>query len=1376
MKDYKLSVIFAIILTFLFIGQEILSQPYFKKKTNSIADLSYGSMDVGDIDNDGDYDLVITGFQNKVRYTKIYKLSNDSVFTETFNSMEQVGLSSSVFGDYDRDGDLDLLLVGENNSSAKVARIYKNDGKGMFTDIAANLAGASSGKGMWVDFDRDGDLDVLITGEDAFAKYNTKFFRNDAGVFTEVSTTLPGIIGGDVEVLDYNQDGWLDVLITGNDGKGRISKIFSFISGKWVDNNVNVAPLDRSAAAWCDYNSDGWQDLFITGYNGKSSEAALYINNNGKLSRSNISFTGLKNGSVQWGAHNNWNTPDLIYTGETDDGTKKTLLYKNNITTFDIEVLETLVNLSSGPLKWGDFNKDGLLDLVISGLNSLGASETELYYHQMVTPITGFVYPDIFDYKQEGNKITLFWNNYVNVYSYNVMVGTKSGSIDLVSPMADLTTAFRKIQEPGNAGTDTFFILNDLPTGNYFWNIQPVRTNYQGFSFLGEHKFRVLGTSIPVSDFGSPLCEGSSVIVPFVVSDTFLVDNSFILQLSDKNGSFAAPFNLDTIFTNHSDTFKIVIPAYVPVGEKYRFRVISKVPYTIGKNNGRNISIIKKTPIQLVYPSNNDPRFIFGGEIKWVPISDALNYVIEICKDNDFAVLIDQATINPDIFTYKPSNLVLGQKYFWRMKPVYKCGEGLWSETRNFTVLNFFMGVVSNNLNAGDELSIKINVSAQMEAENVFAAELSDAAGSFDNPTVIGKISSDTSVLINIKIPTLIKTGNKYRIRVRSSNPAAFTPDNGRDIYIEGIAAYDITIKNAPEIICAGEELEIQYIVSDQFMAGNVFTAQLSGPLGFFNSPVNIGSATRNGAGVIKVVIPKNTIGSKRYRMRIVATSPLKNGADNGFDIEISPLAPVQVTGSNRAEAGVEETYTTTKEDSVSIKWVVTGGELLSADNIPNIKIKWSPNYKTGIIKLIKINNFTQCADSSLNFISVYRSYKVSGTVKDALLGDGIGGARVDFIGQLAHETVFTNTQGVYNVNLPDDKKYIARAYVPLDKNYIPQYFDGVTNITESTPIILSGDQPNINFQLSQKIVAQNRIFGSVTNDLGDKIPAYVVLLYITKQGQGGLYDAITYDAVESEGTFEFTSVPSGYYVILAVPDPEDYAPGYYKSNSIAVKSWLGATKIQVESATQSGAHRVQVKKLPLEVIAKGKISGDVFIYTGSVGGGKGDVPMAKKQVSGAMTFTVDENDKVRKYDFSDNKGGYTMQNLENGDYTIVADKVGYEMYEKTITISDINPEISLEIPLNSYIDAVFDKFEGVLIAGIFPNPNNGSFSINTPDGNYSEMEFDVLDLTGKQIISGKVIPGDNSKVNLEGITSGSYYLRLKSGLKYYYTLFRVIE
>ncbi len=121
--------------------------------------ISYGSAVWGDYDNDGYLDILLTGATSSgTPISKIYRNDGNNTFTEqTTISLPGVTFGSAVWGDYDNDGYLDILLTGSNSSYISISKIYRNNGNNTFTEqTAISLPGVSSGSAAWGDYDNDG--------------------------------------------------------------------------------------------------------------------------------------------------------------------------------------------------------------------------------------------------------------------------------------------------------------------------------------------------------------------------------------------------------------------------------------------------------------------------------------------------------------------------------------------------------------------------------------------------------------------------------------------------------------------------------------------------------------------------------------------------------------------------------------------------------------------------------------------------------------------------------------------------------------------------------------------------------------------------------------------------------------------------------------------------------------------------------------------------------------------------------------------------------------------------------------------------------------------------------------------------------------------
>ncbi|MBE7557510.1 VCBS repeat-containing protein [bacterium] len=168
-----------------------------------------------DFDLDGDPDILLTGSLGSSRISRIYRNDGGGLFAwETAAVMLGVANSSVAWADYDRDGDPDILLTG-NMGSGLISWIYRNDGGGLFSrETRAALPGASLSSVAWGDYDRDGDPDILLSGESDVGK-TARIYRNDGGgVFIHDATVvLPAVAKGSVAWGDYDRDGDLDILL-----------------------------------------------------------------------------------------------------------------------------------------------------------------------------------------------------------------------------------------------------------------------------------------------------------------------------------------------------------------------------------------------------------------------------------------------------------------------------------------------------------------------------------------------------------------------------------------------------------------------------------------------------------------------------------------------------------------------------------------------------------------------------------------------------------------------------------------------------------------------------------------------------------------------------------------------------------------------------------------------------------------------------------------------------------------------------------------------------------------------------------------------------------------------------------------------------------
>jgi hypothetical protein len=196
------------------------------------------------------------------------------------------GSMHGTIGDIDNDGLIDIL-VGDLRYGA----LYWNLGNGFYEDVveSSGVSASLSGKGSWgtvfIDFDNDGDLDVISsngTAEELILQYPVLLENDGEGHFTDVGKELSSYFdtkrsGRGLAVVDYNNDGKMDVIVSHLDGEGRpaLLKNTANNGNHWV--GLNLIGKDgpaSAAAARVEVLAGGKKRVFVNQW------ATTYLSNN----------------------------------------------------------------------------------------------------------------------------------------------------------------------------------------------------------------------------------------------------------------------------------------------------------------------------------------------------------------------------------------------------------------------------------------------------------------------------------------------------------------------------------------------------------------------------------------------------------------------------------------------------------------------------------------------------------------------------------------------------------------------------------------------------------------------------------------------------------------------------------------------------------------------------------------------------------------------------------------------------------------------------------------------------------------------------------------------------------------------------------------
>jgi enediyne biosynthesis protein E4 len=299
---------------------------FWKERGSQLAEDMGSGAAWGDFDNDGWLDLFVVNISGPIALSPgeqresparaaLYRNNGDGTFTDVTDEagvgFRGIGMGA-VWADYDNDGWLDLFITayGENV-------LYRNNGDGTFSDVTQE-AGLAEHRGFWagacwLDYDRDGQLDLYVTGyvkfmrlpervtaidydleepssinPSTFAPERNLLYRNNGdGTFTEVAAQA-GVLGDrgrslEAACVDFDEDGWPDLYVANDVSDNVLYRNNG--DGTFADVSHSARVADYRGAmglAIGDWNGNEALDIFITHW--IAQENSLYNNLRDRIS------------------------------------------------------------------------------------------------------------------------------------------------------------------------------------------------------------------------------------------------------------------------------------------------------------------------------------------------------------------------------------------------------------------------------------------------------------------------------------------------------------------------------------------------------------------------------------------------------------------------------------------------------------------------------------------------------------------------------------------------------------------------------------------------------------------------------------------------------------------------------------------------------------------------------------------------------------------------------------------------------------------------------------------------------------------------------------------------------------------------------------
>lgn len=451
------------------------------------------------------------------------------------------------------------------------------------------------------DIDLDGKADIIIANSSsssisAHRNISSTGIINTSSLATRFSYTH--LLGSIQNVLaDIDGDGLKDLIVANNSSSNISVSRNSGQSGNFNTSTFNTrfdfpATNTTQYIATADLDLDGKLDIGTVSSSSnviniyRNTSVRGIINTNSLATKIDISTgTNSAPNSIAFGDIDNDGLADMIVVNGTS---ANLLVYRNNSTSGNIN-FATAASFSVGSsprsLKLVDLNADGKLDIVVTNSGSASIS--------------------IFENQTSSTTITL--GTRVDLTTGTTPTGIAAGDIDgdgkndiaVTNQASNTVSVFKNIFTSGAINSASFaaaitYTTNTNPNAIEIADLDADLKPELIVTASGSNVINIFKNTTP--SFNTPLltgqfCKGRAIILPFTASTPFNPGNIFTAQLSDENGSFAAPTSLGSAIGTTSSSINATIPSTANNGTGYRIRIVSSNPTLISTDNLANLTI-----------------------------------------------------------------------------------------------------------------------------------------------------------------------------------------------------------------------------------------------------------------------------------------------------------------------------------------------------------------------------------------------------------------------------------------------------------------------------------------------------------------------------------------------------------------------------------------------------------------------------------------------------------------------------------------------------------------------------------------------------------------------------------------------------------------